>query len=157
LKIDKEVAKALVRQQVERDDAPFKWIAKVNELSRLCEEGIAKTHLAFLATAMLAKGSDRRVDLFAIKPQHDKNIEGAFSVRALCHGVLVPLSAEIGFSLGVTGREPLNNQLRIERCGHWLGTGDGGPRQACGNLGCADFRQEVLGSRRKRCSAPDRF
>jgi hypothetical protein len=28
----------------------------------------------------------------------------------LCHSVLVPLSAELGFSLGVTGREPLNNQ-----------------------------------------------
>jgi SacI restriction endonuclease len=110
LKIDKEAAKALVHEQAKREDAPSDWIAKVRELSRLCDEGISKTHLAFLATAMLAKASDRRADLFAIKPQHAKNAEGTFSARVLCHSVLVPLSAEIGFSLGVTGREPLNNQ-----------------------------------------------
>lgn len=99
-----------MRHQAERDDVPSAWIGKVRELSRLCEEGVSKTHLAFLATAMLAKACDRRADLFAIKPQHAKNAEGAFSARVLCHSVLVPLSAELGFSLGVTGREPLNNQ-----------------------------------------------
>lgn len=110
MKIDKETAKALVRRQAERHDAPSEWVAKARELSRLCDEGISKTHIAFLATVMLAKANDRRADLFAIKPQHAKNAEGAFSARVLCHSVLVPLSAEIGFSLGVTGREPLNNQ-----------------------------------------------
>lgn len=110
MKIDKEIAKRLVREQASRHDAPAEWIAKVEQLSRLCEEGISKTHIAFLATAMLAKACDKRVDLYAIKPQHAVNTDGAFSARVLCHSVLVPLSAELGINLGVTGREPLNNQ-----------------------------------------------
>lgn len=42
-----------------------------------------------------------------------------YSARSLCHSVLVPLSAELGFSIGVTGREPLNNQpyFRMTRLG----------------------------------------
>lgn len=39
------------------------------------------------------------------------------SARSLAHGVLVPLAAELGFHMGATGREPLNNQpyFRMER------------------------------------------
>jgi hypothetical protein len=86
------------------------WTTKVEELSRLCEEGVSKTHIAFLGTTMLAKSVARGVDLFAIKPEHAPNNENAFSARSLCHGVIVPLAAELGINLGVTGREPLNNQ-----------------------------------------------
>jgi len=71
---------------------------------------VSKTHITFLGTAMLAKALDLRADLFAIKPTHAKGNEHAFSARTLCHSVLVPLAAELGISLGVTGREPLNNQ-----------------------------------------------
>ena len=68
---------------------------------------------------MLAKAMDRRVDLFAIKPEHARDNPNAFSARTLCHTVLVPLSAELGISIGVTGREPLNNQpyFRMTRLG----------------------------------------
>jgi hypothetical protein len=43
----------------------------------------------------------------------------AYSARTLCHTVLVPLAAELGFNIGVTGREPLNNKpyLRMTRLG----------------------------------------
>ena len=34
----------------------------------------------------------------------------SYSARGLCHRVLVPASDVLGFSLGATGREPLNNQ-----------------------------------------------
>jgi hypothetical protein len=77
------------------------------------------TYIAMLGTAMLAKALDPGVNLFWIKPTHvppaDKR--RAYSARTLCHAVLVPLSAEYGFSLGVNGREPLNNQpfFRMER------------------------------------------
>src|SRR5690606_2457501 len=76
-------------------------------------------HIAFLATAMLAKAVDRRADLFAIKPTHAPGNLNAFSARTLCHSVIVPLAAELGFSIGVTGREPLNNQpyFRMTRLG----------------------------------------
>jgi SacI restriction endonuclease len=85
-------------------------IAKVERLSQLCDQGVSKTHIAFLGTAMLAKATDNRVDLFAIKPEHAGDNPNAFSARTLCHSVLVPLAAKLGINLGVTGREPLNNQ-----------------------------------------------
>ncbi len=45
------------------------------------------------------------------------NVARAYSARMLCHEVLVPASRVHGFDLGVTGREPLNNQpfFRYER------------------------------------------
>ena len=95
------------------------WEAKVQRLSQLCEDGTSKTHIAFLATSMLAKALDARADLRAIKPKLALGNNNAYSARSLCHGVLVPLSAELGFSLGVSGREPLNNQpyFRMTRLG----------------------------------------
>ena len=86
------------------------WQKKIEAFSSQCAESIAKTHIAFLATSILAKAIDRSVDLRAIKPAHAGGNAKAYSARTLCHTVLVPLSAELGFSLGVTGREPLNNQ-----------------------------------------------
>ena len=122
MKLDKVRAAEILREQAAHltsnkgDEA---WIAKVERLSQLCQDGLSKTHIAFLGTAMLAKALDLRADLFAIKPNHAKDNENAFSARTLCHSVLVPLAAELGISLGVTGREPLNNQpyFRMTRLG----------------------------------------
>ena len=77
---------------------------------------------------MLAKALDLRANLFAIKPNHAKDNENAFSARTLCHSVLVPLAAELGISLGVTGREPLNNQpyFRMTRLGDGTPVHSGG-------------------------------
>jgi hypothetical protein len=88
------------------------WVNKIEKLSELCDaKGGARTHIAFLGTAILAKAVDPTADLYAIKPKHaDKGNENSFSARTLCHAVLVPASAELGFNIGVTGREPLNNQ-----------------------------------------------
>lgn len=113
MRLDKARAATILREQAallasNKGDAA--WIAKVQHLSRLCEAGAPKTHIAFLGTVMLAKALDLRADLFAIKPTHAKDNENAFSARTLCHSVFVPLAAELGISLGVTGREPLNNQ-----------------------------------------------
>lgn len=111
MKLSKAHADALIRELAAKSEALDPgWEKKVEELSRLCEQGISKTHIAFLGTVMLAKALNRHVDLFAIKPQHAGNNPNAFSARTLCHSVLVPLSAELGISIGVTGREPLNNQ-----------------------------------------------
>ena len=113
MRLDKVRAASIIRIQATRlstDEADPVWIEKVQHFSKLCEEGVSKTHIAFLGTALLAKALDLRADLFAIKPTHSKDSENAFSARTLCHGVLVPLAAELGISLGVTGREPLNNQ-----------------------------------------------
>lgn len=114
LKIDKLGAEKLLREEagaakVDGSIDPV-WRQKVEHLSELCEAGVSKTHLAFLGTAMLAKSINRKADLFAIKPEHAPGNASAYSARTLCHTVLVPLAAELGFSIGVTGREPLNNQ-----------------------------------------------
>ncbi len=112
MKIDEARATAVMRQEAaaaESDSIDAAWAQKVEQLSRLCEGG-SKTHIAFLGTAMLAKAVDRRADLFAIKPEHAPDNANAFSARILAENVLVPLSADLGISLGVTGRQPLNNQ-----------------------------------------------
>ncbi|MGQ0711892.1 MAG: restriction endonuclease, SacI family [Rhodoferax sp.] len=81
--------------------------------------GGSATHLAFLVTAMLAKSVDGAADLYAIKPTHADGNQNAFSARTLCHGVVVPLAAELDVNIGVNGREPLNNQpyFRMVRLG----------------------------------------
>jgi hypothetical protein len=103
------------------------WKAQVEELSNLCEVG-SRTHIAFLGTAMLAKCLNDSVDLYAIKPEHASPSANSFSARTLCHSVLVPLAAELGIHIGVTGREPLNNQpyFRMTKLG------DGTPVHANG-------------------------
>jgi hypothetical protein len=95
------------------------WIERVQRLSDVVEYRVSATCVAMLGTAMLAKAVHRAVNLYWFKPTHvDANQkERAYSARTLCHAVLVPMSAEYGFSLGVSGREPLNNQpfFRMER------------------------------------------
>lgn len=86
------------------------WIAKIERLSQLCDEGGASTHIAFLGTSILAKSVDPNADLRAIKPTHAAGNLNAYSARTLCHSVVVPLAAELGVNIGVSGREPLNNQ-----------------------------------------------
>lgn len=105
-------AKALFREEAEsQQQPPQEWIDYVEELSRLCAApGGAMTHIAFLGTAILAKAVDSGVDLYAIKPRHAAGNLNSYSARTLCHSVLVPLSAEYGVNIGVSGREPLNNQ-----------------------------------------------
>jgi hypothetical protein len=123
MKIDKDRAKTMLRAQaaVASDDTSISaaWRVKVERLSHLCQEGVSKTHIAFLGTVMLAKALDRNADLYAIKPKLAQTNANAFSARTLCHSVLVPLAAELGIDLGVTGREPLNNQpyFRMRRLG----------------------------------------
>jgi hypothetical protein len=86
------------------------WTSNIERLSTLCEQGGSWTHIAFLGTSILAKSVDQNVDLFAIKPTHANGNRNAYSARTLCHSVITPLAAELGVNIGVSGREPLNNQ-----------------------------------------------
>lgn len=88
------------------------WATKVERLSGLVEYRVSMTCIAMLGTTILAKALHPDVNLFWFKPTHvpSKDKARSYSARTLCHTVLVPLSAEYGFSLGVSGREPLNNQ-----------------------------------------------
>ncbi len=124
VRIDSSAAENLLRREFEAvaagESVDASWQHKVEELSKLCEApGSSRTHIAFLGTAMVAKAVNLQADLLAIKPNHAEGNPNAFSARTLCHTVLVPLSAELGFHIGVTGREPLNNQpyFRMKRLG----------------------------------------
>lgn len=121
MKINAAAAREALREAANADEGRVSadWAAKITELSALCEDGTSKTHIAFLGTAILARSVEQDVDLFAIKPKLDPENPRAYSARSLCHRVLVPLAAELGINLGVTGREPLNNQpyFRMTRLG----------------------------------------
>ena len=95
------------------------WVDKIETLSRLCEEASVRTHIAFLGTALLAKALNHNVDPHTVKPTHAPNKERAYPARTLAEKVLVPVSIQVGFHLGVTGREPLNNQPYFRM--RWLG------------------------------------
>jgi hypothetical protein len=110
IQIDKAEAEEILRfEAAKADDGPVssKWEKLVSKLSELCKSD-NRTHIAFLGTAMLAKAANLNADVFAVKA--GANTKGAYSARSLGHGVLVPLAPELGINLGVTGREPLNNQ-----------------------------------------------
>lgn len=102
-----------------REQVYSAWAERIQKLSELCAAGGAKTHIAFVGTALIAKAVCSEVDLKAIKPKHAAGNRNAFSARSLCHGVLVPLAVELGIDIGATGREPLNNQpyFRMTRLG----------------------------------------
>ena len=134
ISFDRDEAESIVRRSAAAaDDGRFHrtWFKKVEKLSELCSGNASKTHIAFLGTAMIAKAMCLDVDLRALKAKGAKDNPRAYSARSLCHSVLVPLAAELGISIGVTGREPLNNQpyFRIIRLG------DGTPVHANGLAG----------------------
>lgn len=121
----------LLREQVRLSGTlriDSRWESRIERLSQLCAEGVSSTHIAFLGTAILAKSMSVDVDLFAIKPNHAVGNSNAYSARSLCHAVLVPLAAEFGINIGVTGREPLNNQpyFRMTRLGDGTPVHSGG-------------------------------
>jgi hypothetical protein len=122
MKIDKRIAERIVREEANHlaiEDIDSNWLKKIQKFSQLCSDGTAKTHVAFLGTSILAKAVDANVSLYDIKPKLAEDSTKSYSARTLCHSVLVPLAAELGIDLGVSGREPLNNQpyFRMTRLG----------------------------------------
>lgn len=84
-----------------------RWLQHIEHLSNLSKVG-PKTHIAFIGTALLARSTDPRADPFALHVR--AGTPGAYSARTLAKDVLVPTCRELRVHLGVTGREPLNNQ-----------------------------------------------
>lgn len=117
MKFDIAQAIDLLRDQADRaaqGDFDPQWAEIVQHFSETCLQ-LPKTHIAFLGTAMLAKALNLDADVFSIKAGNTN--PRAYSARSLGHGALVPYAVELGINLGVTGREPLNNQpyFRFDR------------------------------------------
>lgn len=122
MKIDKRKAEQILREEAKSlalNKIDPDWLKKIEKFSQLCADGTAKTHIAFLGTSILAKAVEPGVNLYEIKPKLAEDSERAYSARTLCHSVLVPMAAEFGLNIGVTGREPLNNQpyFRMSKLG----------------------------------------
>ena len=107
--IDHQKAEAELRRAYRQAKAGVydtRWAELVNEVW----EFSSKTFTPALGTILLARAVDDQVDPGSIKVLDDGQNPNTFSLRSLGHGVLVPLSNELGFSIRTTGREPLNNQ-----------------------------------------------
>ncbi len=83
------------------------WETRIDNLSRICES-VNKTHIAFIGTALLAKATNLNVDVFAIKAK--AGTAGAYSARRVVQHALVPEARTLKVDIGVSGKEPLNNQ-----------------------------------------------
>lgn len=108
--IDNRIARGVLYEEAAKAAAGHidqTWAKPIEQLSDEAEASKSLTHIAFLGTAILAKCVDNDVDVFAVKASAGPR---AYSARGLCHGVLVPNAPELDINLGVTGREPLNNQ-----------------------------------------------
>lgn len=107
--IDSRTAADVLREVytcVVKEEYDPSWVPLIEEVWTFA----AKTWVPALGTVLLAKSVDSQVDVGSIKVLNDNENPNTFSLRSLGHGVLVPMSRELNFSLRVTGREPLNNQ-----------------------------------------------
>lgn len=116
MKINKKTATDVLHtaaRLAEAEPVDPSWRDRIEKFSEVCDESTL-THIAFLGTALLAKSVHPGVDVWAVKARDGKQ---SYSARGLGHGVLVPNAPMLGINLGVTGREPLNNQpyFQIDR------------------------------------------
>ncbi len=110
MKIDKAKARVVLEEAVRTatsGHADKQMLVLVQRLSDECSVN-NKTFLAALGTALLARATHLEIDPFALKSGLDT--PGAYSARSLCQHVLAAHAPRLGIDLGVTGREPLNNQ-----------------------------------------------
>lgn len=85
------------------DPLPKSWLA----FARRTFQMTSKTYTPALGTVLLARATNDRIDPLSIKAEYGSN---TYSLRSLCHDVLVPAARQYGFSIRNTGREPINNQ-----------------------------------------------
>ena len=110
IKLDYKIARKVLLEAsalAEQGQASSRWNEHIERLSEACRS-TPKTHIAFIGTALLARSTDQRIDVHSLHARAKP--AGAYSARSLAKDVLVPLSRDLRVHLGVTGREPLNNQ-----------------------------------------------
>ncbi len=111
MKINQELARKILEEEtLEARSIQMKgaWTDRVRSLSKECEKK-NKTMIAMLGTALLAKATHIEIDPFSLQVGEEREAN-TYSARALCKEVLAAEGARLGIDLGVTGREPLNNQ-----------------------------------------------
>ena len=83
------------------------WKTRVARLGELCPHGKSSTVIAALGTAILAKATDDRVDVYSLLDRGEA--EASYSARSLADNVWARNRAELGIDIGANGANPLNN------------------------------------------------
>jgi len=83
------------------------WQERVLKLGELCPPRKSSTVIAALGTALLAKSTDGRVDVYSLLDRGEA--ENSYSARSLADNVWARHRAELGVDLGANGANPLNN------------------------------------------------
>lgn len=110
MKLDFEQAGQVLNEEATRavgEPPDARWVDRLREALAAADK-TNRTFVAALGTGILAKATNLQADPLALKVKG--SAPGSHSARALAKEVLVPLALELGVDLGVTGREPLNNQ-----------------------------------------------
>jgi hypothetical protein len=107
LRIDRKLAEQKFSEALTlaRGGAPLpeEWL----ERTRRIGEARSLTFTPALGTALLAKATDRRVDVFSLREGEGHR---SYSARNLAKEVFVPQCFAVGVNIRTTGAEPLNNQ-----------------------------------------------
>lgn len=113
ISIDHGEAERIVRREAElasqRLVTPLveEWRQRVTILGERCPPGRSATVIAALGTALLAKATDERVDVYSLLDRGEA--PHSYSARSLADGVLARIRAELEIDLGANGPNPLNN------------------------------------------------
>jgi hypothetical protein len=83
------------------------WRERVRELGRLCPHSKSSTVIAALGTALLAKATDPRVDVYSLLVRGEA--ETSYSARSLADNVWARYRGRLEVDLGANGMNPLNN------------------------------------------------
>lgn len=111
VKIDFDKARRILEEETDEARAiktKGPWVDRARALSEECKDK-HRTMIAMLGTALLAKATEIKVDVFSLRVGDDQD-SNTYSARALCKEVLAAEAPRLGIDLGVSGREPLNNQ-----------------------------------------------
>jgi hypothetical protein len=112
MKIDFKKSEIILKKENEiknNENIIKKWREHFLHLENLIDKS-GLTMWAALGTAILAKATHIEVDAYALKVNVSPENKYAYSARSLCTNVLAALAPELNIDLGVTGREPFNNQ-----------------------------------------------
>lgn len=108
--IDRAKAKRVLAEAVEAADqlGPDPTWAAILTPALAAAEASNGTFIAAIGTGLLAKATEAKADPRALKVEGGG--PGAHSARTLAQHVLAAEAVRPGIDIGVTGREPLNNQ-----------------------------------------------
>lgn len=100
-------AEADAARRGDSTDIVTAWTERVKVLTQLCPHGKSSTVFAALGTAILAKATNDRVDVYSLLDRGEA--PDSYSARSLADNVWAKHRGELEVDLGANGANPLNN------------------------------------------------